>query len=71
MSKKQIRYIHTINGEVGVYDGDQICYVWGRSIVNTEKSLSEIKKQRRASIALRKKMGFKDDAKYSHIRILV
>lgn len=67
--KKQYVYVHTISGRLGTYDGNQICYSTVTRPATTCDTLAQIKKERRDTIAWRKKQGFYERTDFAHRRI--
>jgi hypothetical protein len=66
-------YIHTINGQPGVFSGQQICYAT-RTHGNTRApatSLRQIRAEQAASEAWRTKKGFSNTAKLSYVRYVL
>jgi len=62
-------YIHTLNGIPATFDGYQICYsiYFGKPNIAV-KSLAQIKREQKISIANREADGYDNKAKFGHLR---
>lgn len=66
------RYIHTINGRPGTFDGWQVCYSIKTRPITTCATLAELKKQRRLSERNRANEGYSNKERWlSHRRVLL
>jgi hypothetical protein len=65
------RYMHTINGRPGSYDGEQICYATRSSPVKLHETLRQIRRQEVMSKKFRTSKGFDNTAQYGYQRVLV
>lgn len=63
------KYMHTINGKPGTFDGYQICYAtfYGKPNILCE-SLDQIRKEQRLTKENRERDGFKICSDYRHLR---
>lgn len=70
--KSKVKYMHTLDGKPAAYEpGKQVHFAhWRRPVVLAD-SLEQIKREQRASIAWRRRQGFRDDFKdvYDHVRV--
>lgn len=64
-------YLHTLNGQPGVFNGEQVCYCT-QTYGNCREpaySLEQIRREQRASVRWRKSKGFEThEDKMSYVR---
>lgn len=65
------RYMHTINGRPGSYDGEQIRYATRSSPVKLHETLRQIRRQEAMTKKWRTSKGFDNTAQYGYQRVLV
>lgn len=65
-------YMHTLNGQPAAWDGLQIAYASFYGDANPLcRDLKQIRREQKASLRWREKMGFHNDFTHGHIRVSI
>jgi hypothetical protein len=72
IAKGAVLFMHTLDNHPAFFSGDQICYAPYRRHVPLVESLTQIKRDQRASEQYRNANGYQDHSpKYGYIRVVV
>lgn len=74
--KQLIRYMHTIEGQPGFFDGEQVCFMCPcsqrrRDVNLVCTSLEQIRREQAASTEYRERHKFGNDTTYGYVRIFI
>lgn len=69
MKPKKYKYMHTVNGKPGHYDGDQVCYFTVTRPIPLCDTLKQIRKEQAAAIKWRASKGFSIYATYGYAKV--
>jgi hypothetical protein len=70
--RKNVVYVHTMDGAPATFDGECICFAPPSYALSSCATLGELKKERRKSIRSRKKDGIhRDITVHGHLRVQV
>lgn len=69
--RKIIKYMHTIGGRAGSYDGRQVCYAIRTRPIRLCGSLESLRAEQRSSNKWRKGQGFSARVDFGHLRVAV
>jgi len=70
-AKQKFKYLHTINGEPGHFQGGQVCFSVVTRPIPLCDSLQEIRRQQKASAKYRTKNGWDNSSTLGYRKIAI